>query len=254
MLLGIDAGNTNTVFAVLEHGEVVRQWRCATDGARTSDEYFVWLTALMDASGLERPDDVVIACVVPNALYHLKSLCRQYFELEPLVVGSDACRLPVAARVDEGAHVGADRLVNAAAAFALYGGDLIVVDFGTATNFDVVDTDGAYVGGVIAPGVDLSVKALHEAAAALPHVGILRPSQVVGRNTRDCMHSGIFWGYLGLIKGICSDISRERGGRMQIIGTGGLAGLFGTEAGLFDHVNRDLTVFGLSVIHDFNRI
>ncbi len=252
MLLAIDAGNTNTVFAVLDEGVLVQQWRCATDDGRTGDEYFVWLSTLMKQSGIGSIGGVVIASVVPNTLFHLKSLCRRYFGLEPLVIGSSNCRLPVKARVDEGTHVGADRLVNAAAAFDIYGGDLIVVDFGTATNFDVVDTDGAYIGGAIAPGVELSVRGLHEAAAALPHVEVARPERVVGANTRDCMHTGIYWGYVGMVEGICSRIRRERNRTMQVIGTGGLSALFGREPSVFDHVNGDLTVRGLSIVYAFN--
>ena len=252
MLLAIDVGNTNTAFAVLDHRKVVRQWRCATDDQRTGDEYFVWLTSLMDNSNVGSLDSVVISSVVPNALFHLKSLCRRYFELEPLIVGSEGCRLPVAARVDAGTNVGADRLVNAAAAFAVYGGDLIVVDFGTATTFDVVASDGSYIGGAIAPGVELSVRVLHEAAAALPHVEVARPDQVVGTNTRDCLHSGIYWGYLGMVEGICDRIRRERGKDMMVVATGGLASLFGLEKAVFDHIDADLTVRGLALIHEFN--
>ena len=253
MLLAIDVGNTNTVFAVLDQGNVVRQWRCATDAQRTGDEYFAWLKPLMENSGVGRLDSVVISSVVPNALFHLKSLCRRYFELEPLVIGSEDCRLPVAARVDKGTNVGADRLVNTAAAFAVYGGDLIVVDFGTATTFDVVSSDGAYVGGAIAPGVELSVRVLHEAAAALPHVEVARPDQVVGTNTRDCLHSGVYWGYLGMVEGICRRIRRERGKAMMVVATGGLASLFGREKSVFDHIDADLTVRGLALIHEFNQ-
>ncbi len=253
MLLAVDVGNSNTVFAVLDEDSVVRQWRCATDGCRTGDEYYVWLSALLKSCGTGPVDDVVIASVVPNALFHLKSLCRRYFGTEPLIVGSAECRLPVMPRVDEGAHVGADRIVNAAAAFSQYGGDLIVVDFGTATTFDVIAEDGAYIGGAIAPGVELSVQVLHEAAAALPHVEVARPDRVVGTNTRDCLHSGIYWGYLGMVEGICVRIRSERGRPMRVIGTGGLAGLFGREQTVFDHVNSDLTVLGLALIHRFNR-
>ena len=252
MLLAIDVGNTNTVFAVLDQKNVVRQWRSATDDQRTGDEYFVWLASLMENSSVGRLDGVIISSVVPNALFNLKSLCRRYFELEPLIVGSEGCRLPVAARVDEGANVGADRLVNAAAAFAVYGGDLIVVDFGTATTFDVVSSDGSYVGGAIAPGVELSVRVLHEAAAALPHVEVARPDRVVGTNTRDCLHSGIYWGYLGMVEGICDRIRRERGKDMAVVATGGLSSLFGREKTVFDHVDADLTVRGLALIHELN--
>lgn len=252
MLLTIDAGNTNTVFAILDGQKVRHQWRCATDDRRTCDEYYVWLSALLASCNSEPLAGVVIASVVPNVLFHLKTLSRRYFGIEPLIIGSSNCKLPVAARVDEGAHVGADRLVNAVAAHGLYGGNLIVVDFGTATTFDVIGEDGAYIGGAIAPGVELSVKILHEAAAALPRVDVVRPKKVVGTNTRECLHAGIFWGYLGMIKGICQQIYQEYDRHMEIIGTGGLAPLFGQEASVFDHVNSDLTVQGLAIIYQFN--
>ncbi len=254
MLLAIDAGNTNTVFAVLEEREIICKWRCATDSDRTGDEYFVWLSALFGKPGIQAEiRHVVVACVVPRVLFNLKQLCERYFNCSPLVVGAPQCRLPVPARVDEGTNVGADRLVNTAAAFDLYGGNLIVVDFGTATTFDVVDRDGSYVGGAIAPGIDLSLKALHDAAAALPHVDIARPERVIGTNTQDCMHSGIYWGYVGLIQGICERIQAERIQAMKVIGTGGLASFFAKQDGLFDHVNTDLTIHGLEVVLRANR-
>ena len=227
MLLAIDIGNTNTAFAVLDGRSPVEQWRCSTDDTRTGDEYYVWLSSLMRRRNLEASiKSVIISSVVPNSLFNLKLLCRRHFGIEPLVVGTSACRLPIGVRVDEGTHVGADRVVNTAAAFDLYGGNLIVVDFGTATTFDVVDSDGAYVGGAIAPGVELSVKILHQAAAALPCVEVGLPTKAVGTNTRDCMRSGVFWGYAGLIKCICRKIADERGVPMKVIGTGGLASPF----------------------------
>jgi type III pantothenate kinase len=156
-------------------------------------------------------------------------------------------------RVDEGTQVGPDRLVNTAGAFERYGGDLIVVDFGTATTFDVVAEDGAYVGGVIAPGVNLSLQALHEAAAALPHVDVTKPAKVIGTNTVACMQSGVFWGYVGLVRGICDQIKAEYHRPMRIISTGGLAPLFGQGDTLFDHFDEFLTIHGLRIIYDFNR-
>ena len=254
MLLAIDAGNTNTIFAVLDSGKTVASWRCSTNVSRTGDEYFVWLSALMESLQREISiTDVIVASVVPRVLWNLEQLCHRYFHCAPMVVGVPPCKLPVGVRVDEGAHVGADRLANAAAAFDLYGGDLIVVDFGTATNFDVVDSDGAYIGGAIAPGVDLSLSALHAAAAALPHLDVVRPARVVGTNTRDCMHAGIYWGYVGLIEGLCQRIKAERQRKMKVIGTGGLAEIFSMTGSLFDETNGDLTIHGLSVIHNANR-
>lgn len=254
MLLAIDVGNTNTVFAIHDGKRFVANWRCATEHQRTADEYWVWLNTLMTLQGVKVAiDAVVISSVVPRVVFNLRVFSDRYFHCRPLVVGKPDCALPVPVRVDADTHVGADRLVNTVGAFARFGGDLIVVDFGTATTFDVVDADGAYVGGVISPGVNLSVKALHEAAAALPHIDVTRPQTVVGTNTIACMQSGVYWGYVGLVGGICSHIRAERDRDMTVIGTGGLATLFGQEDGLFDHIDADLTMSGLVEIDRFNR-
>ena len=160
---------------------------------------------------------------MPRVVFNLRILTDRYFDCRPLVVGRPSCDLGVKVRVDAGTTVGPDRLVNTVGAFNKYGGDLIVVDFGTATTFDVVDTDGAYIGGVIAPGVNLSLRALHERAAALPHIDVAEPEKVIGTNTITCMQSGIFWGYIGLVEGICKQIRGEHGRDMKIISTGGLS-------------------------------
>ncbi len=254
MLLTIDCGNTNTVFSVWDGERFLATWRTSTEHQRTADQYYVWLSSLMAARRMDvKITDVIISSTVPRVVFNLRVLCNRYFDCRPLVVGKPDCALPVAVRVDPGTQVGPDRLVNTAAGFNLFGGDLIVVDFGTATTFDVVDTDGAYVGGVIAPGVNLSLEALHMAAAALPHVDITRPERVIGTNTVACMQSGVFWGYVGLVNGICERIRAERGRPMQVIGTGGLAPLFASGEALFDHIQEDLTMHGLRIIHDHNR-
>lgn len=254
MLLAIDVGNTNTVFAVHDGKDFVADWRCATEHQRTADEYFVWLRSLMVLQDVMiEVDAVVISSVVPQVVFNLRVLCNRYFDCRPLVVGKPDCELPIAVRVDQGTQVGADRLVNTVAAFDRYGGDLIVIDFGTATTFDVVDFDGAYVGGVIAPGVNLSVKALHEAAAALPHVDVTKPQSVVGTNTVACMQSGVFWGYIGLMEGICAQIRIERERKMKVVATGGLSTLFDQGFDLFDHVDGELTMRGLVLIDEFNK-
>lgn len=254
MLLAIDCGNTNTVFSVWNGKDFVATWRTATEHQRTADQYYVWLSTLMQMQGLDVTiTDVIISSTVPRVVFNLRVLADRYFNTRPLVVGKSDCLLPVAVRVDQGTAVGPDRLVNTVAGHSLYGGDLIVVDFGTATTFDVVAEDGAYVGGVIAPGVNLSLEALHHAAAALPHVDISRPKTVVGTNTVACMQSGVFWGYIGLVREICSRIRSERNRPMQVIATGGLAPLFQQSAGLFDQFEDDLTMHGLTVIHAHNK-
>lgn len=254
MLLAIDVGNTNTVFAVYDGHEVLAEWRCATEHERTADQYFVWLRHLMQLHGIDTNiTSVVISSVVPKVVFNMRVLCDKYFNCRPLVVGKPECDLGVAVRVDQGTNVGADRLVNTVAAYDRFGGDLIVVDFGTATTFDVVDQDGAYIGGVIAPGVNLSIKALHQAAAALPHIDVTQPDVVIGTNTVACMQSGVFWGYIGLVEGICSKIRAEHPRAMKVIATGGLAPLFGRGTEIFDAIENDLTMHGLVLIADLNK-
>ena len=254
MLLTIDCGNTNTVFSIWNGTDFVASWRTSTEHQRTADQYYVWLSTLIDSRKLSvRITDVIISSTVPRVVFNLRVLCNRYFDCRPLVVGKPECALPVDVRVDPGTQVGPDRLVNTVAGFDLYGGDLIVVDFGTATTFDVVDNDGAYVGGVIAPGVNLSLEALHAAAAALPHVDVTKPERVVGTNTVACMQSGVFWGYVGLVNGICERIKAERDRPMRVIGTGGLAPLFATGEALFDDIQDDLTMHGLRIIHEHNK-
>ncbi|ABG32767.1 type III pantothenate kinase [Roseobacter denitrificans] len=254
MLLAIDCGNTNTVFSLWDGTRFVATWRTSTEWQRTADQYYVWLRTLMQFQKLEvEITDVIISSTVPRVVFNLRVFADRYFNTRPLVVGKPDCLLPVDVRVDEGTQVGPDRLVNTVAGFDLFGGDLIMVDFGTATTFDVVDTDGAYVGGVIAPGVNLSLEALHQAAAALPHVDITKPQSVVGTNTVACMQSGVFWGYVGLVREICERIKAERARDMRVISTGGLAPLFQQTEALFDAYQEDLTMHGLTVIYKYNK-
>ncbi|MFT8718309.1 type III pantothenate kinase [Acetobacter sp.] len=248
MLLVIDAGNTNVVFAV-DDGEKWRgSWRISMQTQRTSDEYAVWLLTLLQNEGLSPADitGAAIGTVVPAAFYHLRQLCRQYFAIEPLVASP---RLDWGFRIalDNPSEVGVDRLLNGLAAHRLYGGPIIVIDFGTATTFDVVGDDGTYLGGVIAPGINLSVEALHMAAARLPRIGIGRPEGglVIGKNTNSAMRSGVFWGYVGLIEGIVERIKREIGAPMKVLATGGLAPLFSEGTDVFDHTDSELTINGL---------
>ncbi|KFI31007.1 pantothenate kinase [Haematobacter missouriensis] len=254
MLMAIDCGNTNTVFSIWDGAHFIATWRTATDHRRTADQYWVWIKQLMTLNQIDADvTEVIISSTVPRVVFNLRVLCNRYFDCRPLVVGKPECRLPNPPRVDAGTLVGPDRLVNTAGAYDRHGGDLIVVDFGTATTFDVVDSDGAYIGGVISPGVNLSMEALHMAAAALPHVDVTKPEQVIGRNTVACMQSGIFWGYVGVVKEICARIRAERGRSMLVIGTGGLAPLFATGEDLFDRLEDDLTMHGLRIINDYNK-
>ncbi|MDP5215650.1 type III pantothenate kinase [Ruegeria sp. 2205SS24-7] len=254
MLLAIDCGNTNTVFSIWDGQEFLCTLRTSTHHARTADAYFTWYSTLVKHYGIDVDiTDVVISSTVPRVVFNLRVFADRFFGCRPLVVGKPDCLLPAQPRVDEGTQVGPDRLVNTAGAFDRHGGDLIVVDFGTATTFDVVAHDGAYVGGVISPGVNLSLEALHLAAAALPHVDISKPQKVIGTNTVECIQSGVFWGYVGLVREVCDRIRGEYGAPMKIVATGGLAPLFQQSAQLFDAFEDDLTMHGLTVIHRYNK-
>jgi len=254
MLLAIDSGNTNTVFAVFD-GDVRRgEWRSSSDAKRTADEYGVWLTQLMALEGLTRGDidACILATVVPETLFSLKTLSRKYFACEALVVGEPGVELGVEVLLDAPEDVGADRLVNAAAAHSRYGGPLIIIDFGTATTFDVIDGDGNYFGGVISPGINLSLDALHAAAAKLPRIAVQRPKSVIGKRTTPAMMSGVYWGYVGLIEGLVARIKAEFGAPMTVIATGGLAPLFVEATSAIEHLDPDLTLRGLAEIYRRN--
>ncbi|MEP3637837.1 MAG: type III pantothenate kinase [Paracoccaceae bacterium] len=254
MLLAIDCGNTNTVFSIWDGSSFISTWRTSTEHQRTADQYYVWLSTLMEFQKIDVDiTDVIISSTVPRVVFNLRVLCDRYFNTRPLVVGKADCLLPKLPRVDEGTQVGPDRLVNAAGAFDRHGGDVVVVDFGTATTFDVVAHDGAYIGGVISPGVNLSLEALHQAAAALPHVDVTKPQKVIGTNTVACMQAGVFWGYVGLVREICARIKGEHERSMRVIGTGGLAPLFNQGDQLFDVFDDDLTMHGLTVIYRHNK-
>lgn len=263
MLLAIDAGNTNVVFALFEGDKVVGSWRISTSRQRTGDEYAVWLVQLMRDKGISREmvDGCVIASVVPPATFNLRKLVTDHFGVEPVVIGDPGVDLGIAVKL-EGA-VGADRVVNALAARETYKAPLIVIDFGTATTFDIVDATGAYVGGVICPGINLSAEALHNAAAMLPKIDIVQPPHaIIGTNTIHAMQSGIFWGYIGLIEGLVSRIKAEMHGDgmdgkdaapITVVGTGGLASLFAKATDSIQQIDGDLTLRGLKLVYQLNQ-
>jgi type III pantothenate kinase len=253
MLLAIDAGNTNLVFALVKNGEIRARWRIATDPRRTADQYAVWLHQLLELEGYEKADvdAVIIGTVVPRALHNLEVLASKYFHVEPLIAGQGKAAWPIALDVDEPHNVGADRALNAIAAHAKHQGDLIVIDFGTATTFDLVDSSGAYKGGIIAPGINLSIDALVSAAAKLPRVAIEAPEDdsVIGRTTESQMIIGIYWGYVAMIEGLTERIKREVGRPVTVVATGGLATLFDKHTKVFDAIEPDLTIQGLSLLY-----
>lgn len=255
MLLAINANNTNTVFSVWDGERLKGAWRAATDARRTADEYVVWLDHLLSLEGLARAqlDGAIIASVVPEANFNLVTLCRRYCNSVPLVVGEPGIALGAKALVDRPEEVGADRLVNTVAAHDRFPTPLIVVDFGTATTFDIVDKEGNYCGGVIAPGINLSLTALHMAAAKLPSVRIRRTDHVIGKDTVACMQSGLYWGYVGLVEGLVARIRQEFGQPMGVVATGGLAPLFDGATESIEHIDPNLTLWGLRLIYERNR-
>jgi len=254
MLLAVDAGNTNLVFALVKGGEIRARWRIATDPRRTADQYAVWLHQLLELEGYGRADvdAVIIGTVVPRALHNLEVLATKYFGVEPLIAGQGKAEWPLQLDVDEPQNVGADRALNAIAAHAKHPGDLIVIDFGTATTFDVVDVSGAYKGGIIAPGINLSLDALVSAAAKLPRIAIEAPEgkSVIGRTTDSQMIIGIYWGYIAMIEGLTERLKGEIGRPVTVVATGGLATLFDKHTNAFDAIEPDLTIQGLSLLHD----
>lgn len=254
MLLAIDAGNTNIVFAVHDGKSVRAQFRAVTKDNRTADEYYVWLAQLMQLEGIEAKDitAAIISSVVPPALFNLRRLCTKYFKRMPLVIGDADVDLGIAVNADRPRAVGADRLVNTVAGYRDHGGNLILIDFGTATTFDIVGEKGSYEGGIIAPGVNLSMEALHLAAAQLPRIAVERPASVIGRDTIPAMQSGIFWGYIALVEGLVARIREEYGKPMKVVATGGLAHLFRHSTKIIDAVDHDLTVRGLRYIYERN--
>ncbi len=254
MLLAIDSGNTNVVFAVYDGENLKGVWRCANDPKRTADEYAVWLTQLMSLRGIDSNDITggIIANVVPQSLFNLVSLCERYFSGTPLLIGDADVDLGLQILIDRPEQVGADRLVTAVSVFNRFGGPTIMIDFGTATTFDVVDGDGNYRGGAIAPGINLSAEALHRASAQLPLVRILPTPTVIGKATVPAMQSGIFWGYIGMIEGLVRRIRDEFGAPMKVVATGGLAALFSESTDMIDHTDRELTIRGLMEVYRRN--
>ena len=253
MLLAIDAGNTNVVFALVAGREIKTRWRIATDPRRTGDEYAVWLHQLLELEGYSKADvtAAIIGTVVPRATHNLEVLASKYFGVEALIAGEGKAAWPIALDVDEPQNVGADRALNAIAVHDKCPGDVIVIDFGTATTFDIIDYNGAYKGGIIAPGINLSLDALVNAAAKLPRIAIEVPADesVIGRTTDSQMLIGIYWGYVAMMEGLVERLKSEIGRPVRVIATGGLATLFDKQTDLFDAVEPDLTIHGLSLLH-----
>ena len=253
MLLAIDAGNTNVVFALFDGDDIRARWRIATDARRTADEYVVWLRQLLELEELELAsvDAVIIGTVVPRALHNLTVLAEKYFGVTPMIAGRGAAEWGIALDVEQPDSVGADRVLNVIAAHQKYKQDIVIIDFGTATTFDVADCQGAYKGGVIAPGINLSLDALVGKTAQLPRIALESPEDdnVIGTTTESQMLIGIFWGYVAMIEGLVERTKAQIGRPTKIIATGGLAVLFDEHTDVFDHLEADLTLQGLHFLY-----
>lgn len=255
MLLVLDIGNTNSVVAIFDDDTMVGQWRMRSCSDRTADEFAVVIGHFLSQASLslEHIKDVYVSSVVPKLRPVIQMFSSQYLHIQAKMIGYDLLDLGAGMAVESPAEVGADRLVNAVAAYHRFGGHCIVIDFGTATTFDLVDGDGNYAGGAIAPGIHLSLHALHHAAAKLPEIDIVKPDAIIGKNTVSAMQSGMFWGYAGLIENMVSKIQVEHAQQCTIIATGGLSSLFAKELSCIDHVMEDLTIFGIKCIYNKNQ-
>ncbi len=252
MLLAADVGNTNVVFALFDGREIKARWRIATDPRRTGDEYAVWLMQLLAIEGVDRSEitQIIYASVVPRANHNINVLSEKYFGLTPLVAGEGKASWGFEIDVERPNSLGADRALNCVAAHELHSGDLIVVDFGTATKFETIDYEGTYKGGIIAPGINLSLDALVGKTAKLPRIAIKSPDtdSVIGRNTEDQMLIGVFWGYVAMMEGLIGKMRHEIGRPAKVVATGGLAILFDDHTDIFDAVDADLTIMGLAIL------
>lgn len=253
MLLVIDIGNTSIFFGVYTGKKLIESRRISTSAGKTPDEYG---TQILDFFNLEKIDrkkisGIAISCVVPSLLPVFEEISQKYFHIKPFVVGREG-EIGMPILYEDPKEVGADRLSTSIAAFELYKGPVIVVDFGTATTFDIISEKGEYVGGVIAPGIGISSQALFEKGAQLPHVELAKPESVIGRNTRKSMQAGIVYGAVGQVREILSRIKTEIGGNPKIVATGGYASLIAPEVEMIDKVNQELVLEGLRILWERN--
>lgn len=249
-IMVIDVGNTNTVFALVNSNGIFHKWRMSTIVHRTADEYETHLNAFISKINNLDIFDVIISSVVPAVNHELKSFISRFFNISPKIIG-DNITPKLTVSLDRPDEVGADRLVNSLAANKIYGSSIIVVDFGTATTFDIVDENGSYIGGIISPGVHLSMDALDKATARLPRIAISKPNRVIGINTISAMQSGIFWGYIGLLEGVIDRIKDENDKVIKVVATGGLSKLFKPYTEVIDFIDEDLTLKGIALTWDF---
>ena len=255
MLLAIDSGNTDKVFAIYQGGKVRCKWRCSASTKRTSEEYAVWLSQLMSIEKIKFNNirSTIISNVVPVTHKDLLSFCQKYIKSNPVVIGEKGVDVGFNILTSHPEEVGADRIANTAAIKFRYSYPAIVIDFGTATTFDIIDSKGNYTGGIIAPGINLSLESLYNAAAKLPKITVQKPSKVIGRSTVTAMQSGIFWGYVSMIEGLLERIHDDMGGKFSIVATGGLGKMFSNNIKAIEQYRPNLTLEGLYEIHKLNR-
>lgn len=255
MLLAIEAGNTNVVFALYDGKDILHSWRCKTDPARTADEYASWLYPLFLKAEIDFADvgDAIVSSVVADANFNLQRLCEKHFDCTPIMVGQDKIQLDINVKINKPEEMGADRLLHAMAVKRYYKYPAIVVDFGTSTTYDVIDEGGDHCGGVISPGINLSMAALRQAAAALPKIAVKRTDTVIGKDTVHAMQSGIYWGVISTVEGMIARISKEMGVKPYVIATGGLSPLFAEGTDAIDLHDEDLTMKGLIATYDHVR-
>lgn len=251
MLFVLDVGNTNTVLGVFQDGELQHEWRIKTDKHKTEDEFAVLIQSLFEMNSLQFASiqDIVISSVVPPIMFALEKMCNKYFNKQPIIVGKDIAQKYLTVAYPRPDELGADRVVNAIGALQSYEGPLVIIDFGTATTYCYIDEANAYHGGLIAPGINISLEALYQKAAKLPKVEIEAPAHVIGQSTVEAMQAGVFFGYVSQVDGIIKRIEKEKQVKPTVIATGGLAKLIAEESETIDIVDKYLTLKGLSVIY-----
>jgi type III pantothenate kinase len=254
MLFVLDVGNTNTVLGVFEQDQLKHEWRIKTDRYKTEDEFGMLIKSLLDHKGIAFSDihGVIISSVVPPIMFALEKMCKLYFNIEPLVIGKADVQSHLKMQYPNPHEIGADRIVNAVGAITEYKGPLIIIDFGTATTYCYVNENEEYVGGVISPGINVSMEALYSKASKLPKIEIVPPERVVGTSTVEAMQSGVFYGYVGQVDGIVKRIEKQHSVKATVIATGGLASLISHESETIDHVDPHLTLKGLYLIYQKN--